>query len=398
MDAWDRNNQAIVMQPLRTQNIGLSLIKEMELRGSKIPGVVSLAQGIPSFETNEHIKKAVIEALSLHNIGKYSLSPGLLDLREMIEENLRKDGISYDHYNEIIVTVGSIEGLSAALLAILEKGDEVIIPNPSYAAYAEAVRVAHGTPIFVDLHKNDNWSLPIDALEKVKSAKTKAIIICQPNNPTGHIYPENTIRELAEWAKKNDCYLIFDEVYKDFNYTEKPIFHLAKDSKYRGSTVYLHSFSKAFSMTGWRVGYILACKELAREILKIHDSLVTCAPVISQYAAMAALRFEAELVSDIMIQYRKRREIVRSHFEKLSDFFEFTAPDSGYFFFPKILFKNSGSKNAAIDILEKAKVNTVPGIAFGPAGEGYLRFCFGRSEEDLNEAFARLKNYLHNAL
>ena len=128
------------MRHLRTQNISLSLIKEMELRGSKIPGVVSLAQGIPSFETNEHIKKAVVEALSLHNIGKYSLSPGLLELREMIEEALRKDGISYDHNNEIIVTVGSIEGLAATLLAILEKGDEVIIPNPSYAAYAEIGR------------------------------------------------------------------------------------------------------------------------------------------------------------------------------------------------------------------------------------------------------------------
>lgn len=386
------------MRHLRTQHIGLSLIKEMELRGSKIPGVVSLAQGIPSFETNEHIKKAVIEALSLHNIGKYSLSPGLLELREAIEENLRKDGISYDHNDEIIATVGSIEGLTATLLAILKPGDEVIIPNPSYAAYAEAVRVAHGTPIFVDLHKNDNWSLSIDSLEKAKSAKTRAVIICQPNNPTGHIYQGSTIRELAEWAKNNDCYLIFDEVYKDFNYTEKPIFRLAKDSKYRGNTIYLHSFSKSFSMTGWRVGYILACKELAREILKIHDSLVTCAPVISQYAAMAALRYQDELISDIMVQYRKRREIALAHFKGLRDFFECDAPDSGYFFFPKILFKNSGSKKAAIDILEKAKVNIVPGIAFGPAGEGYLRFCFGRSEEDLNEAFARLKKYFNNSL
>lgn len=354
-----------------------------------------MAQGIPSFETNEHIKKAVIEALTLHNIGKYSLSPGLLELREAIEENLRKDGISYDHNNEIIVTVGSIEGLSATLLAILEPGDEVIIPNPSYASYAESVRVAHGKPIFVDLHKNDNWSLSIDSLKKVKSAKTRAIIICQPNNPTGHIYSEDTIRELAEWAKNNNCFFIFDEVYKDFNYTEKPIFRLAKDSKYRGNTVYLHSFSKAFSMTGWRVGYILACKELAREILKIHDSLVTCAPVISQYAALAALRYQDELINDIMIAYRKRREITLARFKELGDFFEITAPDSGYFFFPKILFKNSGSKNTAIDILEKAKVNIVPGVAFGPAGEGYLRFCFGRSEEDLNEAFKRLKNYFN---
>lgn len=398
MDAWDRNNQAIVMQPLRTKNIGLSLIKEMELRGSKIPGVVSLAQGIPSFETNEHIKKAVIESLSLHNIGKYSLSAGLLELREAIEENLRKDGISYDHNNEIIVTVGSIEGLSATLLAILEPGDEVIIPNPSYASYAESVRMAHGVPIFVDLHENDNWSLSIDALENARNTKTKAIIICQPNNPTGHIYQEFTIRELAEWAKSNNCFLIFDEVYKDFNYSEKPIFRLAKDSKYRGNTIYLHSFSKAFSMTGWRVGYILACRKLAQEILKIHDCLVTCAPVISQYAAMAALRYQKELVDDIMIAYRKRREIALAHFKKLNDFFECAAPDSGYFFFPKILFKNSGSKNAAIDILDKAKVNTVPGIAFGPAGEGYLRFCFGRSEEDINEAFTRLKNYFNNSL
>lgn len=194
------------MKQLRTKDIGLSLIKEMELRGSKIPGVVSLAQGIPSFETSQHIRTAVIDALNLHNIGKYSLSPGLLDLREMIEENLRKDKISYDHYNEIIITVGSIEGLTAALLAVLEAGDEVIIPNPSYATYAESVRTAHGTPVFVDLRENDSWELSLDDLEKRKTSKTKAIIICQPNNPTGHIYQENAIKELAEWAKKNDYY------------------------------------------------------------------------------------------------------------------------------------------------------------------------------------------------
>lgn len=148
-------------------------------------------------------------------------------------------------------------------------------------------------------------------------------------------------------------------------------------------------------MTGWRVGYVLASKKLASEILKIHDAIVTCAPVISQYAAMAALRFQDELVSDIMIQYRQRREIVLAHFNELKDFFEVAPPQSGYFFFPKMLFKNKGSKDAAIEILEKAKVNLVPGIAFGPAGEGYLRFCFGRSEDDLNEAFRRLKEYFN---
>ena len=151
-------------------------------------------------------------------------------------------------------------------------------------------------------------------------------------------------------------------------------------------------------MTGWRVGYILAGRKLAQEILKIHDALVTCAPVISQYAALAALRYQNELVNGIMIEYRKRREITRARFKELENFFETETPDSGYFFFPKILFKNSGSKKTAIEILEKAKINIVPGIAFGPAGEGYLRFCFGRSEEDLNEAFTRLKKYFHDSL
>lgn len=381
------------MKPLRTQNIGLSIIKEMELRGSKIPGVVSLAQGIPSFETNARVKQAVVEALTLHNIGKYSLSPGLLDLREIIEENLRKDGIFYDHNDEIIVTVGSIEGLTATLLAILDSGDEVIIPNPSYATYAEAVRVAHGKPVFVDLDRNNNWEISLDAVKQSRTLKTKAIIICQPNNPTGTIYGEEKIRALAEWAKENDYFIIFDEVYKDFNYTDRPIFRLETDSQYRSKAVYLHSFSKSFSMTGWRVGYLLAEKKIAGEILKIHDSLVTCAPVISQYAAIAALRYGEELIDDLMTEYRKRREIVMRCFKDLDRFFEVKKPESGYFFFPKILFKNGGSYNTALDILRRAKVNTVPGVAFGPAGEGYLRICFGRSEEDLTEAFKRLKAY-----
>lgn len=381
------------MRSLRTQGIGLSVIKEMELRGSKIPGVVSLAQGIPSFETDPRIKSEVLQYLQRPDIGKYSLSPGLLELREMIEDALRKDGIHYDYEHEIIVTVGSIEGLSATLLTLLEEEDEVLIPNPSYATYAEAVRVAHGTPVFIDLSRENHWSLPVQEIQKKTTNKTRAMIICQPNNPTGAIYQEEDLRALAAWAKERDIYVIFDEVYKDFAYTDKAPFRLETDPRYRSHIICLYSFSKAYAMTGWRVGFLLAQRDLAKEILKSHDTLVTCAPMISQYAAMAALRFSESIISNYRNEYLSRRDLTLRLFAPLASILSASMPSAGYFFFPKILVPHKTSHQFAVELLEKAKVNTVPGSAFGPAGEGFLRVCFGRSEEDLQEAFARLYHY-----
>lgn len=379
----------------KLQNIRLSPIKQFELLASKIPDVVSLAQGIPSFDTPEFIKDRVIEILNSGKASRYSLTPGLPQLRESISENLERYGIYYDYEYEIICTCGSIEAITATLMTILEPGDEVILLSPSYASYQEAVKIAGGRPVFIPLIEEKGWSLDLNLFEKVINKKTKAILYCNPNNPTGTIYTKEELLELAKLAIKNDLYIIADEVYKDFIYTEQKFYTLAQSKRFRKRLIYIFSFSKAYAMTGWRIGFLCTYHELAREILKIHDSLVTCAPVISQYAAIAALEEGSSSIRLFYDIFLSRRNLILKRLEKFKKVFSYQTPNSSYFVFPKILIEYKNSWDFAIDILNKAKVALVPGSAFGPTGEGHLRICFGRSEEDINLAFDRLEKYFN---
>ncbi len=202
---------------LRTNREGISLspIKEMELRAAAIPGVISLAQGIPSFPTPEVIIRRAIDALQQGKASKYSLVIGLPQLREAIEQHLALDGIFYDFEEEILVTVGAIEAITASLLAMLAAGDEVLLPNPCYASYAEAIRVAHGVPVWVPLLEDRGWGFDVEVLKRAITARTKAIIITNPNNPTGTTYSQNDLLAVAELAERHDFFIISDEVYKD---------------------------------------------------------------------------------------------------------------------------------------------------------------------------------------
>ncbi len=379
---------------LRTKNINLSPIKEMELRASKVPGVVSLAQGIPSFDTHELIKEGAIEKAKEGKVAKYSLSPGLLELREAIGNRLLEEGMEYDFETEIIITAGAIEAITASLLAVLEKGEEVIIPSPTYTSYQEAIKVAGGKPVFVDLDEEKRWAFSAEKLEQKISSKTKAILFCNPNNPTGTIYTKEQLLQIANLAEKHDLYLISDEVYKDFIYTKEKIFSLAQVPELKKRVIRVFSFSKAYAMTGWRVGYLHSDRKVVQEILKIHDSLITCAPVISQYAALVALELGEGIVKFYREEYLKRRGIICSWLDKLSSFFSYQVPNSSYFVFPRYKFSNQKSWEVAGELLEKAKIVAVPGVAFGPNGEFHLRFSFGRDEEDIHEFFQRLESYL----
>lgn len=373
--------------------ISLSPIKEMELRASRIPGVVSLAQGVPSFDTPEPVKRAAIEAIEKGRVAKYSLAPGLLELREVITQKLEQENKFFDFEEEVIVTAGSIEAITATLLAILSPGDEVLIPDPTYTSYQSAIKVAGGVPVFVPLDEACRWAFDIADLEKRITPKTKALLFCNPNNPTGTIFTRNQLHAVAQLAIKHDFFILSDEVYKDFVFdSDEKLYSLGGMRGIRDRLIYIFSFSKAYAMTGWRIAYLATHQELAKRILGVHDALVTCAPVVSQYAALAALEMaEAELAEYHKI-YKARRDLICKRLDKLPDVFEYQKPDSAYFVFPK--YKRDGnSKDFAIELLEKAKVATVPGSAFGPGGEGHIRMCFGRSEEDINTAFDRLEKY-----
>ncbi len=382
----------------RTKNLRLSIIKQMELRASQYPDVISLAQGIPDFDTPGCIKRRVEAALERGVVARYSLSPGLPELRELIEISLARENMYYDWQKEIIVTAGAIEALTAAILTVTEPGDEIIIPDPTYVSYREAIVLAGCRPVYAPLDEAGGWAFDPDKFEPLITERTRAIFYCNPNNPTGTVYSRDQLMKLAGLAVKHDLFLISDEVYKDFIYdanTENAnkLFSLAEVPELRKRVIRIFSFSKSYAMTGWRVGYIHSDESVIREILKVHDCLVTCAPVISQYAGLGALEMGESDVKKFREQYRKRRDLICARLDELKDFFSYTRPDSAYYVFPRVK-GMSDSRAFALDSLERAQVAVVPGVAFGPGGEGHVRMSFGRSERDINTAFDRITTSL----
>ena len=430
----------------RTKNLQLSVIKQIELRAAQYPDVISLAQGVPNFDTPECIKRRVELALNRGVAAKYSLCPGLPELRELIEISLARENMFYDWQKEIIVTAGAIEGITAALLAITEPGDEVIIPEPTYTSYREVICLCGCKPVYVSLNEKNNWAFDLEKFKEAITDKTKAIFYCNPNNPTGTIYTKEQLLGLAELAEQHNLYLISDEVYKDFVFNtichsepqaKNPeinilpinsakvalstrsfanaqddngkLFSLAELPELRKRVIRLFSFSKAYAMTGWRVAYLHSDESVTREILKVHDCLVTCAPVISQYAAMGALEMGDSDVKRFNQEYKKRRDLICSWLDKLSNVFSYVKPDGAYYVFPRLtpqpplLIRRGGDAKGvggevdswqfALDLLDKIQVAVVPGVAFGSNGEGHVRMSFGRSEEDIEKAFERMDEY-----
>lgn len=382
------------------KQLELSAIKAIELRAASMPDVVSLAQGIPSFDTPAVIKQYVKQKLDEGACAKYSLSPGLPALRELISEHLRQEGMAYDPDGEILVTCGSIEAIAATLLALVPPGSEVLLPSPSYTSYLSAIHLAGATPRFVPLEEDSGFDLDPDVLSKAMSRRTKAILLAQPNNPTGTIFPRATIAALLRAAERVGAVVIADEVYKDFVYTAEPVTSPAHFAAHRQHVVRVCSFSKAYAMTGWRVGFLQAERNLAARILRVHDALVTCAPVVSQYAAMAALEHSEEIVAPFREEFRRRRERMIQHLDSMPDVFDYQKPEASYFVFPRLkdtVPSARDSRMLALRLLEEARVAVVPGVAFGPTGEGHLRFCFARPAEDIDVAFDRLRTFFRGS-
>ena len=381
---------------VRTAEVKLSLIKEMELAASRIPGVVSLAQGIPSFDTPEPIKAFVQQKIAEGACAKYSLTPGLPQLRECVAESLLREGMHYDPDQEIIISSGAIEAIAATLLTLTQPGDEVILPSPSYASYQEVVRIAGCTPRFAPLLEERNFAFDEEAFERCLSTRTRAILYCNPNNPTGTVFSQAETRALVALAERHNLFLISDEAYKDFVFTKEAYFSPAQIADVRNRVVRIFTFSKAYGMTGWRVGYLHSAARNVQEILKVHDALVTCAPVVSQYAALAALEDGHQHLMAFRRAFKARRDLTLTHLDRLSHVFDYQKPEGAYFVFPRVKDAVAGARNShtlARNILDKAKVALVPGIAFGPSGEAHLRFNFGREADDIETAFARLADY-----
>ena len=378
----------------RINQIKKSAIHEMTRLSKQYDDVAFLSWAKPTTGTPKHINDAVIEAINKGLTGGYSQSEGLPELREEIVKKLKRDNHIEANTSQIIVTVGAIEGLAASVLTTIDPGDEVILPTPTYSTHITQVRLASGIPVLVPLNEDNNFALDIEAIKKAITPKTKAIMFCTPSNPTGTVFPENTLRELGKIALEHHLTVITDEAYEYFTFDNARHFSIASIPELRKNVITNYTFTKTYAMTGWRIGYIHADEEMITQIKKAHIPLAICAPVASQYAAIAALKGSQECVKEFRLHYLNARNLMCERLDKLDSVFEYNKPEGSYLMFPKILGEQGNdSITFSKNLLKEVRVSTTPGIAFGLTGENHIRLSFCVPEEMINKAFDRMENY-----
>ena len=371
-----------------------SAIHEMTRLSKEIEDVAFLSWAKPTSDTPKHIKEAAINAIDQGKVGGYSTSAGLVELREEIAKKLVRDNNMEANPSQIIVTVGAIEGLSAAVFAILDSGDEVIMPTPTYSTHIRQVRIASWKPVLVPLLEEEGFALDIDEMRKAITSKTKAIMFCTPNNPTGTVFTEKELRQVANLALENDLMVITDEAYEYFIYDNQKHFSIASIPEMSKRTISCYTFTKTYAMTGWRIGYLHTDEELIPHLTKTHIPLTICAPVVSQYAALAALKGSQDCVKEFREHYLSARNLMCSRLDNLGHVFSYAKPAGSYLMFPKIeLDEGKDSSSFCKKMLREAKVSTTPGIAFGTTGENHLRLSFCVPEQEINKAFNRMDKY-----
>jgi aminotransferase len=370
----------------------LNVIKSAERLARADNSIISLGQGIPSLPVDKRIHDAVMSAMSAGKTDSYSDPQGMLELRVKIATRLKQEGMHYDAA-EIIVTAGAVEALNLALRHVTSRAkSEIIIPTPVYSAYFQLITAAGGTAVDVPLNEKAGWTLDIAQIVQSITDKTAAIMLCNPNNPTGSIYDRQTLDAICELAMQRGIMVIIDEVYRNMVYDDDHLYSPTMTAKYRRNVIRVMSFSKDFSLTGWRVGYLHTDKIHVASMLALHDTLVNCAPVVAQYAAMAALNHYDEIVERNRVIYRRQRDIMMRELRTVSGMLDICLPRAGYFFFPRYKSLQS-SASLANELAQKANLIVIPGGSFGRGGEGHLRLCFGRSEEAITTGINYLRQY-----
>lgn len=360
----------------------------------EIDDVAFLSWAKPTSGTPKHINAAAVEAIQNGLTGGYSPSEGLEQLRRQITIKLKRDNHIDAFSSQILVTVGAIEGLAAAVMAVIDHGDEVIMPSPTYSTHIRQVQIASGIPVLVPLIEEAGFSLDINAMKQAVGPKTKAIMFCSPSNPTGTVFSENQLRQLAGIALENNLIIITDEAYEYFVYDDHTHFSIASMPEMAKHVISCFTFTKTYAMTGWRIGYLHAHEEWIPQIKKAHIPFAICAPVASQYAALAALTGPQECVVDFKNHYRNTRDLMCDRLDTLKEFFSYQKPGGSYLMFPRILVDGGNDSTAFCKrLLREAKVSTTPGVAFGPTGENHIRLSFCVPEDVINKAFDRIKRF-----
>lgn len=358
---------------------------------SEMKDAISLGVGEPDFDTPWHIRDEGIYAFER---GKtfYTSNAGLKDLRlEIANYMKRSQGLDYNPDNEIIVTVGGSEAIDIGLRAIINSGDEVIIPQPSYVSYEPCAVLAGAKPVIINLKAENDFRLTAEELIEVITDKTKILILPFPNNPTGAIMEREDLEKIAKVVIEKDILVMSDEIYAELTYKDKHV-SIASIEGMRERTILINGFSKAYAMTGWRLGYACAPRELIQQMTKIHQFAIMCAPTISQYAAVEALKNGDDDVKEMREAYNQRRRFLMNAFKKMG--LECFEPFGAFYVFPCIKEFGMTSEEFATRFLQEEKVAVVPGTAFGDCGEGYLRISYAYSLENLKIAIERLENFV----
>lgn len=358
---------------------------------TEMKDAISLGVGEPDFDTPWFIRDEGIFSLERGRTF-YTSNAGLKDLRQEIANYIKRtQNIDYDPNSEIIVTVGGSEAIDIGLRAVINPGDEVIIPQPSYVSYEPCAILANAKPVIIDLKAENDFRLTPDELLGAITDKTKVLILPFPNNPTGAIMENEDLEKIAKIVIENDILVMSDEIYSALTYKGKHVSIASLDGM-KERTILINGFSKAYAMTGWRLGYACGPKEIIRQMTKIHQYAIMCAPTTSQYAAVEALKKGDEEVEKMRQSYNQRRRFLMNAFKEMGlDCFE---PFGAFYVFPCIKEFNMTSEEFATRLLTEEKVAVVPGSAFGDCGEGFLRISYAYSIENLKEAISRIEKFV----
>ena len=357
-------------------------------------GVISLGVGEPDFATPWTFSSAAVTALEIGRTN-YTSNLGLLSLRKGIAANLdRRYGVTYDARSEVLVTVGVSEALDLACRSILNPGDEVIIIEPCFVSYGATVKLAYGVPVAVSTAAEDEFVPRIEAIEAAITPRTRAILVSTPSNPTGAVIGRQRLQEINELAASHDLLIISDEIYDRLSYGEEGHTCFASLPEARERTILLNGFSKAYAMTGWRIGYACAPGDIIAAMNKVHQYSMMCASIVSQEAALEALKRGERHVQDMVKAYNQRRRVVVDGFSRIG--LKCFEPRGAFYTFPSIAATGLDEETFCERLLAEQKVATVPGSAFGACGAGHIRATYAASMEQLREALARIERFVQS--
>lgn len=358
---------------------------------SEMKDAISLGVGEPDFDTPWHIRDEGIYSLEKGRT-HYTSNAGLKELKIEIENFLkRRYGLSYDYNEEIIVTVGGSEAIDIAMRAMLDPGDEVLIPQPSYVSYLPCAVLAGATPVVIELKAENEFRLTAEELEAAITPQTKLLVLPFPNNPTGAVMEKKDLEAIAEVIIKNDLFVLSDEIYSELTYLERHV-SIASLPGMRERTLVINGFSKSHAMTGWRLGYLCGPEQMIQQMLKIHQYTIMCAPSTSQYAAVDALRNGDEDVAGMREEYDGRRRYLMRRMQEMG--LECFEPFGAFYVFPCIKEFGMSSEEFANELLQSKKLAVVPGTAFGDCGEGFIRISYAYSLENLKKAMDRIEAFV----